>query len=546
MRGYISRAKWTAAVLAATVAGSLLLSACGGGGGGGTPAPRGALTGISSLATSATSRVARQSVGNLALLQQLARQPRFGGRSASVSRGRQAIEYDEELGVYYRLQMNPESARIEFFADASGQDKIGEFAYLERPGSYELMVRLEGDFEMYYKLAETSAPNRLKLRARFADLQTEERCSIDGDVEVAARRGRQYDDDYDWEDDFDWDDWGGDETDWYDDYDWWNDSDDFFFGDDYTFDESEYFNDEEFFVWEGDEEFDYQPGVDTLPVYDDIGDFEITRFEGEITYEGCGRSLRLVDTILDYATGRLTGTIQVDSQSGSVDYNIETGQGQITLSSAQGQVRIVFRGDEVEAIYPDGRRERVNLSQWADPCAGVGDGTPGDDNQDDTPGGDDGGQIVEMSVSSDAFSNGGYMPRKYASTEVGGQNLSPPLSWTNVPAGTRSFVIVCIDLDADNFVHWVVYDIPASVTSIPEGATFSAPAKLGRNDADGTGYFGPEPPPNEDHRYQFTIYALSVESLGLPEGATLQQVENALQGKVRGVARIVGKFRVEQ
>jgi Raf kinase inhibitor-like YbhB/YbcL family protein len=130
--------------------------------------------------------------------------------------------------------------------------------------------------------------------------------------------------------------------------------------------------------------------------------------------------------------------------------------------------------------------------------------------------------------------------------------VSPPLSWSGAPSGTRSFVLVCLDPDADNFVHWVMYDIPASVNSLPEGvppqATLPNGAKQGENEMGTIGYFGPEPPPGELHRYVFTLYALAVDSLGLEPGASYGRVKEALdnlrsQNKVLGEVQLVGKFQ---
>jgi conserved hypothetical protein TIGR00481 len=461
------------------------------------------------------------------------------------------LEFDEEYGLYYRLRMNRDGARIEFFEDSAGQRPAGDILYRETRSSYEIIVDIKKGLQpqqAYFKLAETGRPDRIHLIARYKDLKTGERSSVEGDLVVrGAARSRQDDEDddpYDWEDDFDWGDWGGDEDDWYDDYDWWNNTDDEYFGDDY-FGDDEFFADENYFDWEGEAETE---------VYDDIGDFEIVRFEGEMTYEGCGKEVRISDAQLDFATGRLTGTIQVDSASGSIDYNYETEQGQIVLNTANGQVTIRFNGDVIEARYPDGRIERVRASQWADPCQGVGGGDNnqgggGGGNQDG--GGGDGNQ-GNLSLSSTAFANNGTIPLRYASTDAGGQNVSPPLSWSGAPSGTRSFVLVCLDPDANNFVHWVMYDIPASVNSLPEGvppqATLPNGAKQGENDMDTIGYFGPEPPPGELHRYVFTLYALAVDSLGLEPGASYRRVEEALdnlrsQNKVLGEVQLVGKFQ---
>ncbi len=535
---------------AVAVASLVVFSGCGGGGGGGTPPAGGTLTGASAVSSSAVSRVGRGSVANIRSIQQSVR-PRLSSQPIT-SRSRQALEFDEEYGLYYRLRMNRDGARIEFFEDSAGQRPAGNILYRETRSSYEFIVDIQRGRQpqqAYFKLAETGRPDRIHLIARYKDLKTGERASVEGDLVVrGAARSRQDDEDddpYDWEDDFDWGDWGGDEDDWYNDYDWWNNTDDAYFGDDY-FGNDEFFADEGFFYWAGESETE---------VYDDIGDFEIVRFEGEMTYEGCGKEVRISDAQLDFATGRLTGTIQVDSASGSIDYNYETEQGQIVLNTANGQVTIRFNGDVIEARYPDGRIERVRASQWADPCQGVGGG--GDNNQggggggNQDGGGGDGNQ-GNLSLSSTAFANNGTLPLRYASTGVGGQNVSPPLSWSGAPSGTRSFVLVCLDPDADNFVHWVMYDIPASVNSLPEEvppqATLPNGAKQGENGMGTIGYFGPEPPPGELHRYVFTLYALAVDSLGLEPGASYRRVKEALdnlrsQNKVLGEVQLVGKFQ---
>jgi Raf kinase inhibitor-like YbhB/YbcL family protein len=516
---------------AVAVASLVVFSGCGGGGGGGTPPAGGTLTGTSAVSSSAVSRVGRGSVASISSIQKSVRPQR--GTQRITSRSRQALEFDEEYGLYYRLRMNRDGARIEFFEDSAGQRPAGNILYRETRSSYEFIVDIQRGRQpqqAYFKLAETGRPDRIRLIARYKDPKTDERSSVEGDLVVrGAARSRQDDEDddpYDWEDDFDWGDWGGDEDDWYDDYDWWNNTDDEYFGDDY-FGNDEFFADENYFVWEGEAETE---------VYDDIGDFEIVRFEGEMTYEGCGKELRIYDARLDFATGRLTGKIQVDGASGSIDYNYETERGQIVLNTANGQVTIRFNGDVIEARYPDGRIERVNASQWADPCQGVG----GDGNQ------------GNLSLSSTAFANDGTIPLRYASTDAGGQNVSPPLSWSGAPSGMRSFVLVCLDPDADNFVHWVMYDIPTSVSSLPEGvppqATLPNGAKQGENGMGTIGYFGPEPPPGELHRYVFTLYALAVDSLGLEPGASYGRVKEALdnlrsQNKVLGEVQLVGKFQ---
>jgi Raf kinase inhibitor-like YbhB/YbcL family protein len=543
---------------AVAVASLVVFSGCGGGGGGGTPPAGGTLTGTSAVSSSAVSRVGRGSVAGISSIQKSLRPQQ--GTQRITSRSRQALEFDEEYGLYYRLRMNPEGARIELFEDSAGQRPAGNILYRETPSSYEIIVDIQRGRQpqqAYFKLAESGRPDRIHLIARYKDLRTNEASSVEGDLVVrGVARGRQDDGDddyYDWEDDFDWGDWGGDEDDWYDDYDWWDETGDEYFGDDY-FGEDEFFGDEDYFEWQGEAETE---------VYNDIGDFEIVRFEGEMTYEGCGKGVTISEAQLDFITGRLTGTIQVDSASGSIDYNYETEQGQIVLNTANGQVTIRFNGDVIEARYPDGRIERVNASQWADPCQGVGgggdnnqggggnEGGGGGDNNQGGGGGGDGNQ-GNLSLSSTAFANNGTLPLRYAATGAGGQNVSPPLSWSGAPSGTRSFMLVCVDPDANDFIHWIIYDIPASVNSLSEGVpnVSSLPngAKQAKNDAGTIGYFGPEPPPGEEHRYVFLLYALAVDTLGLEPGASPESVAGVLtelqnQNKVLGEAQIVGKFK---
>jgi Raf kinase inhibitor-like YbhB/YbcL family protein len=115
------------------------------------------------------------------------------------------------------------------------------------------------------------------------------------------------------------------------------------------------------------------------------------------------------------------------------------------------------------------------------------------------------------------FTEGAVLPGKYVCTNdtaQGGTNVSPPLSWTAGPSGTMSYAIVMRDLDFMNgFVHWVIWDIPANVTSLPEDVEHadqpSAPAGAKQADFNGsvTGYYGPCSPSNVN-TYEFTLYAM--------------------------------------
>lgn len=113
-----------------------------------------------------------------------------------------------------------------------------------------------------------------------------------------------------------------------------------------------------------------------------------------------------------------------------------------------------------------------------------------------------------------------------------GENVSPQLSWSDAPEGTKSFAISVYDPDAptgSGWWHWHVVNIPADVMMLPAGAGGNEGMPEGamqlRNDYGATGFGGACPPPGEVHRYQFTVYALGTERLELPEGAS-----NALAG----------------
>lgn len=159
-----------------------------------------------------------------------------------------------------------------------------------------------------------------------------------------------------------------------------------------------------------------------------------------------------------------------------------------------------------------------------------------------------GGKV--LTLKSSAYEDGQKMPVKYANTGVsGGENVSIPLSWENPPEGTKSFAIALVDRHqiANNFVHWLVINIPSSTTSLSEGASGTSNMPSGskelNSDFGSRGYGGPQPPSGSgDHDYETTIYALSVESLNLGENTTLAEFEAAIQGKVLGSAKLTGKF----
>jgi Raf kinase inhibitor-like YbhB/YbcL family protein len=122
---------------------------------------------------------------------------------------------------------------------------------------------------------------------------------------------------------------------------------------------------------------------------------------------------------------------------------------------------------------------------------------------------------------------GAAVPLRHVYNGMGckGQNVSPALRWSGAPAGTKSFAVTTYDPDAptgSGFWHWVVYNIPASVTSLPESAHFGAE---GLTDFGVKGYNGPCPPPGDKpHRYIFTVYALKVDKIEVPANATAAMV----------------------
>lgn len=139
-------------------------------------------------------------------------------------------------------------------------------------------------------------------------------------------------------------------------------------------------------------------------------------------------------------------------------------------------------------------------------------------------------------LESPEFSEGSTLPLSCVHNVMGatGDNLSPALAWKNPPAGTKSFVLTMHDPDAptgSGWWHWVVYDIPASATSLPRGAgaadgkLLPAGAKQGRTDFGTPGYGGAAPPPGHGpHRYIFTLHALSTDKLDVPADATAAYV----------------------
>lgn len=148
-----------------------------------------------------------------------------------------------------------------------------------------------------------------------------------------------------------------------------------------------------------------------------------------------------------------------------------------------------------------------------------------------------------MEIKSSAFKEGGMIPKKYT---CDGKDVSPPLSWSNMPGGIKSFALIFDDPDAPmgTWVHWVVYNIPGNSNQLPEDVShdkgLSDGTLQGTTDFQRTGYGGPCPP-SGIHRYYFKLYALDT-TLNLQPGATKEELLTAMGGHVIEQAQLMGKY----
>jgi Raf kinase inhibitor-like YbhB/YbcL family protein len=151
---------------------------------------------------------------------------------------------------------------------------------------------------------------------------------------------------------------------------------------------------------------------------------------------------------------------------------------------------------------------------------------------------------VSMELKSQAFQSGELIPAKYT---CDGPDISPPLSWSDPPAGTKSFALISDDPDAPvgTWVHWVIWNIPVSARSLeenlPKKESLPNGAKQGTTDFRRIGYGGPCPP-SGTHRYFFKLYALDT-TLNLPATTTKKDLEKAMQGRILAQAELIGKYR---
>lgn len=153
-----------------------------------------------------------------------------------------------------------------------------------------------------------------------------------------------------------------------------------------------------------------------------------------------------------------------------------------------------------------------------------------------------------MELSSPAFKDGGKIPVQYVMPAIGGKNVSLPFAWTDPPQGIKSFALSIVDPHpvANNWVHWIVINIPPDVRTLAEGASgknMPAGSRELKNSYGKTGYGGPQPPKGTgDHPYVVTVYALDVSNLELSPNADLAAFQNALKGKILAEATITGYY----
>src|ERR687897_3371110 len=146
--------------------------------------------------------------------------------------------------------------------------------------------------------------------------------------------------------------------------------------------------------------------------------------------------------------------------------------------------------------------------------------------------------VADFALQSSAFEHAGPIPRRH-SCEA--EDLSPPLSWSGAPEGTRSLALVVDDPDAPagTFAHWLGWALDPGATGLGEGE--GAPVE-GRNDFGTNGYRGPCPPPgNGRHRYSFRLYALDSE-IEVGAGAVKAELDQAIEGHVLTTADLVGTY----
>jgi Raf kinase inhibitor-like YbhB/YbcL family protein len=153
---------------------------------------------------------------------------------------------------------------------------------------------------------------------------------------------------------------------------------------------------------------------------------------------------------------------------------------------------------------------------------------------------------MAFNLRTSAFAPGDFIPRRHSCE---GENLSPAFEWDDPPPSTRSLALIADDPDAPagTWTHWILWDIPAETRSLPEAFTPGLLGVSGVNDFGKPGYGGPCPPRGHGpHRYFFTLFALSIQSLGLPVTANRAALNSALSGRILAEIHLVGRYERKQ
>ncbi|MCC6497591.1 MAG: YbhB/YbcL family Raf kinase inhibitor-like protein [Propionibacteriaceae bacterium] len=151
-----------------------------------------------------------------------------------------------------------------------------------------------------------------------------------------------------------------------------------------------------------------------------------------------------------------------------------------------------------------------------------------------------------MEITSSGIPANSEIDLRFAEPGVGGANVSPALAWSGAPEGTRSYAITCFDPDAptgSGWWHWVVTDLPVEVTSLPEGVELPPEARTWVNDYGYAGWGGPWPPPGPAHHYVFTVFAVGVDRLDVPDEATSAVARLTLSFNVLDTGQFAALFR---
>ena len=151
---------------------------------------------------------------------------------------------------------------------------------------------------------------------------------------------------------------------------------------------------------------------------------------------------------------------------------------------------------------------------------------------------------MSFELTSSAFAPGEDIPRQYT---CDGEDLSPHLTWTDPPEGTRSLALICDDPDAPvgTWTHWLLWGLAPEARELPEGMPtdpqLEGGLRQGVTDFRRLGYGGPCPPKGKPHRYFFHLYALDT-TIGLVPGADQRKLREAMEGHALGEAQLMGRY----